>query len=92
MPSLELSEITYDNILNVDIVLKNTGFILWNFSDLSIIGEMSDSEVVSDAKQKEIAEMIAALLRDVLGKLDKGEVAARSCSVAAVPASDDVCL
>ena len=38
--------------------------------------EFSNRLLTSDAKQKEIAEMIAALLRDVLGKLDKGEVAA----------------
>ena len=42
----------------------------------NVMLEFSNRLLTSDAKQKEIAEMIAALLRDVLGKLDKGEVAA----------------
>jgi len=43
---------------------------------LNVMLEFSNALLHTDIAQKEIAEMIAALLRDVLGKLHKGEVAA----------------
>ena len=43
---------------------------------LNVMLEFSNALLTSDAKQKAIAEMIMALLQDVLGKLDKDAVAA----------------
>ncbi|MBT6566736.1 N-formylglutamate amidohydrolase [uncultured Candidatus Puniceispirillum sp.] len=43
---------------------------------LNVMLEISNVLLSSDSKQKEIASMIAALLSDALGKLDKNEVAA----------------
>ena len=43
---------------------------------LNVMLEINNRLLTDDAEQKAIADMIAALLRDVLGKLDKGEVAA----------------
>lgn len=43
---------------------------------LNVMLEINNRLLTNDAEQKAIADMIAALLRDVLGKLDKDEVAA----------------
>lgn len=43
---------------------------------LNVMLEFSNTLLTHDANQKEIAAMIAALLRDVISKLDKDEVAA----------------